>query len=176
MKKFIISIFIFFLLGTNSTFSLDANSSLSCYGKQLLGRVENITLIDENISIAAKLDTGAAMSSLSATRIEPQKKNNKIYIKFTFVEPNTQKKYIFEKPLVRYMKILNRKEESQKQKYSLRPVVALPILIGNQKQFILVNLIDRSDFQYPMLLGADSLKKLHIIVDVSQEHLEHLEH
>lgn len=153
-----------------------ANHILLCYGKKVLGRVEKVILIDKNLAIDAKLDTGAAMSSLSATDIATFiNDKNEILVQFTLFVPSKHEKITLVEPLVKTTNILNRKEETEDYEgiktYSQRFVVKLPIKLGNQTEVILVNLTDRTDFRYPMLLGSDALKKFNIIVDASQRYL-----
>lgn len=142
-----------------------------CENKRVLGRVEHVLLLDNNAIISAKLDTGANSSSLSATHIAFFIRNNKTYVQFTLSLADS-KKLTLSEPFVRNSFILKRKEEQVNgEKYSKRIVVLLPIKIGNQVAPIEVNLTDRSDFRYPMLLGADALNQLGILVDVSARYL-----
>lgn len=168
---------IFFIV-TFALKGLAADNSIKlCYGKKVLGRIEKVILVDKNLAIDAKLDTGAAMSSLSATDISTFINNNEILVRFTLFLPAKKEKITLVEPLVKNTNILNRKEENEDfddvKKYSQRPVVKLPVKLGNQTEIILVNLTDRTDFQYPMLIGSDALKKFNILVDASQHYLIH---
>lgn len=152
-------------------------SALSCSGKQVLGSIETVNLVDKNVNLEAKLDTGADMTSLSATHIRKFMQNNKAWVQFTVDIPSEHKSISFTEPFYGYTHILKRNEENKNQQViqtgptSKRIVVLMPICIGNQLQKILVNLTDRSHFQYPMLIGKNAMEKLHLIVDVSQQHL-----
>ena len=51
-----------------------------------------------------------------------------------------------------------------------RPVIKLPVTVGNVSLLAEFTLTDRSKFSYPALIGRNILKDL-IIVDVSYDHL-----
>jgi len=135
-----------------------------------VGSKENVVL-QSNIEIPAKLDTGASLSSLSAKNIHIISKNDGYWVAFTFNYAND--KYNFLLPLVKYTHILKRNDENfaEGKKFSERPVVELTICLGHQKEKILVNLVDRSHFSYPMLIGLQSLKQFHLLMDVSKDFL-----
>lgn len=145
---------------------------LSCNGNQIVGKIERVLILDKNKVLKAKLDTGAAMTSLSAINIDIFKRNQKDWVRFTVYNPSTNEKTIYEKPLVGYIYIRKRKEEmDSKEKYSKRPVISLSICIGNQKVNILTNLNDRTNFIYPLLIGNNVLQKLNVLIDARQEYL-----
>lgn len=150
-----------------------------CAGKQVVGRIEKVTIVEKNLTLDAKLDTGATMASLSATNIQIFKRDAKEWVQFTLYIPSTKEKIIFTEPLVRYTHILNRSEEtktpptSQDNQYSSRPVISLTMNLGNERETILVNLVDRTHFHYPILLGSAALKKFNVVIDASQNYLVH---
>jgi hypothetical protein len=157
-----------------------ANQSLpqTCGGKPIFGLIEKIMLLDKNLLLSAKLDTGSLMTSLSATNItinKIDKKNSMVH--FFVYSPATKTKTEFKRPLIGHVYILKRKEEASHlsrnvhtKKYSKRPVISETICIGGTKINILVNLVDRTQFNYPMIIGSDTLNKLRAIVDVSLKH------
>lgn len=68
--------FVLFMLMSLLTGSLMANSEAQIYGY-----VEKATLIDQNLTLSAKLDTGAKSASLHAVNItEIEKKAFPIYV------------------------------------------------------------------------------------------------
>lgn len=54
---------------------------------------------------------------------------------------------------------------TQAQKYHSRPVVKIQIHFDGKPYNIMVNLIDRSRFSTPLLLGRKALEKVDAIVD-----------
>lgn len=171
MKNILITLFLLFCI----QFCFAANLSdqnIHCANKQVLGNIETIEILDNHLMLNAKLDTGAMMSSLSAKNIEIFKQGDQPWVRFS-IEVSPQQKYILQKPLISYTYIRKRKEESLEtaNQSSKRPVIVVVLCVGNQKENILVNLVDRSAFNYPMLLGSDALQKFKVLVDVSQKHL-----
>lgn len=135
--------------------------------KQIYGVYEPILLPEISRKIInAKLDTGASTTSLGAYDIEIFTQDKVEMVSFIPQIPGAVK---MELPLVRYSKIKSRNEEDAKQDPDPinRPVVKLTICMGGQKIFVEVNLTDRSNFKYPLLLGTKALKKFNAIVDPS---------
>ncbi len=179
MKKLLI-LFLFILIPLRSSADLfyQIDRSTYCAGKQVMGRIEKVNLLEKNLILNAKLDTGATMSSLSAEDIKIFEHNHTQWVRFTIYIELTREKVIFTKPLVRYTDILKRSEEgankNDTQKYSKRPVINLLVCLGNQKKNILINLIDRTQFRYPLLLGANALRNFKVLVDVDHNYLSFL--
>lgn len=145
-----------------------------CDDKIILGRVETVILPQQNITLNAKLDSGASMTSISARNIHIFVSDSNYWVEFTLTTNNQGGKIILKRPLKRYVHILKRSEEneySDVNQYSTRPVIDLQICIGSAKLTTEVNLIDRMAFKYPMLLGANTLKKINALIDVNREHL-----
>ena len=127
--------------------------------KEIIGQVEKIRLNNFDIIFKAKIDTGAKNSSLNATNLQVITSDGKDLVKFTIT--NSDGKTIdLEKPLERYVKI-KRKGAGLQQ----RPVVLMDVCLGKVLQTIEVNLVDRSNFNYQMLIGRSFLKGV-FIVDV----------
>lgn len=175
MQRSCLQIFLYFI----SLFlvilpTLTLSQPIVCNGKQILGKIETVVISDEDVILDAKLDTGSTMASLSAHNIKIIKIDGKLWVQFKIYSPDDEKNITLIKPLVRYVRILKRSEEHTDnliEQYAERPVINLSLCIGNKKIMTEVNLIDRSSFQYPMLLGTDALKKLNAVIDVSQKHL-----
>jgi hypothetical protein len=119
---------------------------------EVFGWVERVELLDGKFSMKAKLDSGAANSSLDATDIERFRSDGERWVRFTVTDPETDERVTLEKPLVRNVRIVRHSGDHQR-----RPVVELPICIGDQRRVVEVNLIDRSNFIYPLLLGRSAL-------------------
>lgn len=156
--------------------SCKAQQTITCNGKQVLGSIEKIKLIDDNLLLDAKLDTGASMSSLTAKHIEIFRRKNITWVKFTVYLPGSQQKIIVVKPVKGFVLIRQRKDETASMNDNTRldhrrVIIPLTICMGNQQQTILVNLIDRSAFTYPMLIGSNTIQQFNSVVDVSQRYL-----
>ncbi len=176
MKNLFTTFLVFLFFGCSSVASESISYSPEvCGGKIVLGRIEKVTLVEKNLNIDAKLDTGATMASLSAIDVQKFRNKGIVWVSFVLFLPTEHKKVKFSAQLARYVRIRTRNEESMNRdtstSYTMRPVIRLTIRIGNKPESILVNLVDRTNFDYPLLLGSDALQKLNVLVDVSQTHL-----
>lgn len=125
---------------------------------EIFGWVEWVKLMDGELRIKAKLDTGAATSSLDASNIERFRKDGRRWVRFTVTDPETNDLLELEKRLVRNVRIVRHDGQHQR-----RPVIKMPICFGSERREVEVNLIDRSNFIYPMLLGRSALKEYALI-------------
>ncbi len=142
-------------------FSVPAAANKSVYGY-----LEPITLHPNKISLTAKLDTGAETASLSAINIQIYEKKGKEYVKFKVSHPQIDQTHDYNLPLVRRTNIKSRVDEgSSMENNHPRPVVKMQILFDGKAYKINVNLIDRSHFTTPMLLGRNALEKIGVLVD-----------
>ena len=108
----------------------------------------------------AKLDTGADTSSIHATKIRRSRGDNgKTWVEFRLTDEDSDRRVRYRKRLVRYAYIKEHDGPSQR-----RPVVKLEVCLGDHQQEIEVSLVDRSGFEYPVLLGRNALEKV-VVVD-----------
>lgn len=170
MREYRMLIYIFLLLSPYVT----AESPTRCFGKQLLGKIEKVILVDKNVVLDAKMDTGADMSSLSASNMRFFMKENRKWVQFNIAIPKSNKNEKLIKPIIRFVNIRKRRDEittNKKINYFQRPVVLLAIKLGNKQKIVPCNLINREHFNYQMILGAEALKLFNAVVDVGQYHL-----
>ena len=129
------------------------------------GWLEGVFLLPSNLQMRAKLDTGAKTSSLHAVDIEPFKRDGKKWIKFRTGDYGKKAKFVtMEVPLARYVRIKDHKRKSAR-----RPVVDITFCFDEQLFTTEFSLVDRSRFNYPVLLGRKMLQQ-GIIVDPSLTH------
>ena len=126
---------------------------------EIFGWVEQVEIGAEGrmLALKGKLDTGARSSSLHAVRIERFDKEGKPWVRFSLAwddeEPQERIEPVtFERPWVDDVLIKRHKRASQR-----RPVVEMDLCLGGERRTIEVNLIDRSRFHYPLLLGRRTL-------------------
>ncbi len=108
------------------------------------------------VKLPARIDTGAAISSLDAQDLS---------VKDGFAEFRLPQKYGGMKlrlPIADWRNI--RSSEASEQ----RPIVEIEICIGSRRVLARVNLNDRSSVKYPLLIGRDALRE-NFIVDCKQE-------
>ncbi|KTD66319.1 secreted protein [Legionella spiritensis] len=135
--------------------------------KTIYGYVEKATLVDKNLTLSAKLDTGAKSASLSAINIQEIEKDGKTYLRF--IVPSKSGDVEFVSEYVGRVKIKVRAGERPtgdfKAKPIKRPVVMMRIRIGSKEHMIPVNLTNRKRFNYPLLLGRDAIKTFDGLID-----------
>ena len=126
--------------------------------KSVIGWVERVRIYPGNFEIHAKIDTGAKTSSLNAPNLRIFQRDGADWASFVVTNRAgvTQK---FEEKILRISKIRRHGERTQQ-----RPVIMLGVCIGNVYQVTQVNLIDRKNFNYQMLVGRRFLED-HAIVD-----------
>ncbi|WP_286979004.1 ATP-dependent zinc protease [Pseudomonas sp.] len=137
--------------------------------KSVYGLNEYTQLVNLNIEVAAKLDTGAKTASLSARDIKRFKRDGETWVRFYLAIDDAHSNPI-ERPLARVSKIKRRSgdyDPNEKKTYTARPVIELDICMGEALRKIEVNLTDRSAFQYPLLIGSEALKRFGAMVDPS---------
>lgn len=132
--------------------------------KQTVGWVENTHLLGVDSNIEAKFDTGANTTSINAEIINLPDDTSEAggMIRFRFLGGDDQKT-VYERPILEWVRI-----KDGEGGFFRRPVVKMRICIGNQWVEEEVNLADRSQFNYSVLIGRNMLRKRNLIVDASQ--------
>ena len=113
----------------------------------------------------ARIDTGAATTSIHAEDIELVEKDGKRWVHFTLLDPASGQRVDFEQRLQR--RVLIRQSDGAEQR---RYVVQLWITLGESRSLLDVTLTDRDHMEYPMLIGRNMLIDT-LIVDVSRQNL-----
>jgi len=124
---------------------------------QTIGWIEHVAVQPANLVLEAKIDTGADNSSVHADDIKVQERNGVKIVKFT-LRNKQGKNVVMEKPLLRYAKIKRKGAEPL-----LRPVVDMELCAGNTVRRTEVNLANRKNFRYLMLIGRSYLKQAYLI-------------
>lgn len=125
-----------------------------------MGWLESIFVKPWNRRLTAKLDTGAKTSSLHADKIEHFNRDGEPWVRFTLedIEDRRQDPVRVEKPLVRTAYIKSHQRQSSK-----RDVVMMNICKNGRDYEAEFNLVDRSNFNYPVLLGRAFLKDVALV-------------
>jgi hypothetical protein len=127
--------------------------------KDVFGWIERVTITEMLRGVKAKLDSGADTSSLHAENIQRFKRGDISMIRFDIVDPDTGELIPLERPLARWVRIREHDGSFQR-----RPVVWLWLCLGTHRRRVEVNLVDRSQFNYQLLLGRAALQG-HAIID-----------
>jgi hypothetical protein len=132
---------------------LFALGKASAEKKVTIGTVEDVILLPWKVKLPARIDTGAAKSSLDARELKVHE---------DWVEFKLPRKYgglHLRLPIVEWRHV--RTSEGLER----RPIVELEICFGSDRIRTLVNLADRSMVKYPLILGRSFLKE-NFVVDV----------
>jgi hypothetical protein len=122
-------------------------ATISAGNKQIVGWVEKARISPGNLVVQAKMDSGADNSSLNVPGVEEFERNGEKWVRFELINELGQRAVI-ERRLVRIAKIKRHVGSRQR-----RPVVLMGICVGNYYKEAEVNLVDRSKFKYPLLIG-----------------------
>lgn len=120
--------------------------------KEIVGWVEKVKIYPSNLIVQGKLDTGADYSSLSATKIEEFQKDGTEWVKFSVSNRYGEEREISAR--VQRTALIKRHGGKAPSK---RPVIRLAICLGSHYMETDVNLVDRSNFDYQMLIGRNFL-------------------
>lgn len=130
--------------------------------KAVLGRVEKVAIGKVQTVFVGKMDTGAENSSIHATEIQMFQRKGKSWVRFRV--KNKQGKAIHFKKRVKRMVTIKRKGA----RVQNRPAIDLDLCIGTIRKRVEVNLVDRGNFKYALLIGKSFLSG-HFLVDVDKE-------
>lgn len=147
-----------FLIGLIVTLVL----SPGVFAKEVIGWVENVHITPGDVVVKAKIDTGADSSSLHCECLDTIERDGERWAKFSIAGIDGEIVSI-EKKIIRRVKIKRHFGDEQ-----LRDVIRMGLCIGDQYRETEVSLVDRSGFNYSMLIGRKFLKN-NFIVDPSQK-------
>jgi len=149
MKRIILLILPFLFIVFNSSY-------LSADNKKVIGWLEMVRVYPGNLKIRAKFDTGAKVSSLNASSLLKFNRNGESWVKFKLYAG--EESFIIEKKILETVNI-KKKGGCVEQ----RPVIKIGVCIGSTYREIEVNLIDRSSFNYQLLIGRNDSKEKYLI-------------
>lgn len=129
-------------------------------GKTIIGASEWIYLTPPGHHYQARVDSGAATSSLSAVNITRFERNGEKWVRFWLQHDDEAEPVEIEAPLVRHVRI----RQASADEADRRPVVSLTVNLGNAlQQNTEFSLTDRSQMNYPILLGREFLRDVTLI-------------
>jgi hypothetical protein len=133
--------------------------------KVVFGRLEWVSIQGVEKRLKARIDTGAATSSLHAENIVEFERDGKRWVRFT---PDKQSgAAALEAPIARYIRIRQASATGTER----RPVVTLPVTLGRVSQAAEFSLTDREQMLYPVLLGRNFFMDI-AVVDVGRKFVE----
>ncbi|WP_235039845.1 ATP-dependent zinc protease [Vreelandella profundi] len=157
------------LLGSAVIGALLSTSTAMADDDQVFGWVENATLQPWDITVKAKLDSGALTSSLDARDIEMFEQDDEEWVRFRLKLEDQDSGETFsdeiERPLYREQTVRGAGGSDD------RPVILMEVCMGDtiyEEQF---SLRDREEMIYPMLLGRSTISHLGLL-DVRNSFLQ----
>ncbi|MFP4080441.1 MAG: ATP-dependent zinc protease [Ectothiorhodospira sp.] len=128
--------------------------------EHILGWVEWARLMPDDVRIKAKLDTGATTSSLNALDQETFERDGEEWIAFDILDPEDEDRRIrLEREITRHVRIVRHSGDHQR-----RPVVEMELCLGGRRLREEVNLVDRTELTYQLLVGRNHMEDA-ILVD-----------
>ncbi len=131
----------------------------------VVGAVEWASIEPGPMRMEARIDTGAESTSIHAENIQLLERDGKRYVRFDLLDPATGKPVQVEHRFRRRVLIKQAGGEVER-----RYVVRMWVTLGATRARVDVNLTDRDNFEYPLLIGRNFLTD-NMIVDVSQHHV-----
>ena len=133
----------------------------------IIGRIEFVVVRDAHLRLKARIDTGAGLSSVDAKILEIKKTDTGERVRFQLQDAEGKTKTL-ERDVVGWanIKIMGSDEKNR------RPIVKLSICLGGKRIKGRVNLNDRSNYLYPMLIGRNLLNTGKYLIDPSQLYLQ----
>jgi hypothetical protein len=115
--------------------------------KKIVGWVEPVAIAPDGVEVNAKVDTGAQTSSLDCACVTMLEEGDKV--RFSVIGNDGQRVW-FVRHVERIARIKRQNAKTQE-----RPVVRLGLCMGDVYREVEVNLVNRENFKYPMLLGRN---------------------
>jgi hypothetical protein len=125
--------------------------------KAIVGWLEKVHISPENLPVRAKLDTGAKTSSITALNMVEFYRSEELWVRFDVINKK-RKRITLEKKVKRVAQIKRHGAHSQR-----RYVVQLLICLGSLLKEAEFTLVDRSEFNYPVLLGRNFLSGVFVV-------------
>ena len=129
--------------------------------KAVFGEYELATLDPPGFKYLARIDTGATSTSIHANEIARFERDGRKWVRFQVKHPDTEEPITLERQLVRRIRI--KQAENVRDR---RLVVMMTLSVGNITRQVEVSLSDRSNMEFPVLIGRNFLLDT-AVVDVS---------
>ncbi|MFT5572772.1 MAG: hypothetical protein ACI9FR_001696 [Cryomorphaceae bacterium] len=134
-------------------------------GRLHLGAVENVRLVKEKVSYAARIDTGADYSSIGVYDVKVFERDGENWVRFSLDDSMNAAR--FEYPIFDTVRI---KESSTLTVDRIE--IKMDIKMGGTKyKNQIFNLADRSYLEYQLLIGRSFLRDI-AVVDVSRKNIQ----
>lgn len=127
-------------------------------GKLLMGEIENVLLLNEKLTLSARIDTGADTSSLGVYELQNFERDGKTWVKFKLTDDKSSKTYEYR--VNGRVRIKQNANTEGDERFEIR----MDIGIGSKdypRQIF--NLADRSYLEHQVLIGRSFLTDIAIV-------------
>jgi hypothetical protein len=136
--------------------------------KQIVGLREQALVGGLDIVMQARISTSVSNSVLDARNIQMFERNGEEWVRFTVYNPVTKEPHVLERKRLRFQTVPAAAGATASA--DRRPVVEMRFTIGKLAQKGEFILSDRSDSEFPLLVGRNLLRDV-MLVDVSGNYL-----
>ncbi|WOX05015.1 ATP-dependent zinc protease family protein [Microbulbifer pacificus] len=131
--------------------------------KLVLGSEEIFTVEPGGVRLMALVDTGAATCSLSVLELTRFERDGSDWVRFKLEDDDEGLSEKIELPIKRHVRVARPGFDRQR-----RPIVDMSLTVGEVTHIVEVNLVERGEFEFPLLVGRNFLKDA-AVVDVSRK-------
>jgi hypothetical protein len=139
------------LILTFAVLSLLVPGTVYAEKKIIIGTIEDVILLPWGVKLPARIDTGAAKTSLDARELTYE--DNMVQFRL----PQKYGELQLRLPVIEWKHV--RTPEGLER----RPIVELEICLGSRRIRTEVNLADRSMVKYPLILGRNFLREDYVV-------------
>ena len=137
-------------------------------GRIIVGGLEKVRLVDTDIVMDARVDSGANTSSLDARDMVVFERDGDKWVRFN-LRPMGPEPITLERPIKKYVRV----SQTNSPEPDRRPVIDLQLQVGAKGDIIEFNLTNRAEMTYPVLLGRRFLMD-RAVIDISQNYIQDL--
>ncbi|WGL17533.1 RimK/LysX family protein [Microbulbifer bruguierae] len=134
--------------------------------KLVLGSEEYFIVEPGGVRLKALVDTGAATCSLSVLNLTPFERDGSEWVRFKLGDGEDDESEQIELPVKRHVRVARPGFDRQR-----RPIVNMSLTVGEVTHMVEVNLVERGEFEFPLLVGRNFLKDA-AVVDVSLKQVQ----
>lgn len=127
-------------------------------GKLLMGEIENVLLLDEKLTLSARIDTGAETSSLGVYKLQNFERDGKTWVKFKLVDDKSSKTYEYR--VNGRVRIKQNANSEGEERFEIKMSIGIGPKDYPRQVF---NLTDRSYLEHQVLIGRSFLTDIAIV-------------
>jgi len=127
-------------------------------GKLLMGEIENVLLLNEELTFSARIDTGAETSSLGVYKLQDFERDGKTWVRFKLDDDESSKTYEYR--VNGRVKIKQNANTEEDERFEIKMNIGIGAKDYPRQVF---NLADRSYLEHQILIGRSFLTDIAIV-------------